>query len=219
MEIIFSRLLSKLYLRFTNKKYDRFIFSSKASKKAKYGIKVLIDKDTYVSDDVEIGNYSYINRNSSIESCSIGKFCSISSNVFISPFNHDYSFVSTHPFLFNSFYGMVNKTVKLDLNDKKTIIGNDVWIGLNVIIRRGITIGDGVVIAAGSIVTSDIPSYQIWAGVPAKFVKHRFPDNISPELQKLSWWDWDDAKLMKYMPLFRAPADLLEQIKIDGNNA
>lgn len=216
--MVLGRLLNKLYLRYTNKKYDRFLFSLLASRKAKYGLKVLIDKDTYVADDVEIGDYSYVNKNSSIESCSIGKFCSISSNVYISPFNHDHSFVSTHPFLFNDFYGMVNKSVKLTLNNKKTIIGNDVWVGLNVIIRRGVTIGDGVVIAAGSIVTSDIPSYQIWAGVPARFVKYRFPDNVSSDLQNLSWWDWDRPKLIKYMPLFRTPDALLEQIKKDLND-
>ena len=57
-------------------------------------------------------------------------------------------------------------------------IGNDVWIGKSSIILSGITIGDGAVIAAGSIVTKDVEPYSVVAGIPAKLIKKRFNDNI-----------------------------------------
>jgi acetyltransferase-like isoleucine patch superfamily enzyme len=58
-------------------------------------------------------------------------------------------------------------------------IGRNVYIGTNVVITKPITIGDGAVIGAGSIVNKNIPQYQVWAGVPAKFIKTRYSDNNS----------------------------------------
>jgi acetyltransferase-like isoleucine patch superfamily enzyme len=57
--------------------------------------------------------------------------------------------------------------------EKDIIIGNDVWLGAGVIVLTGVKIGDGAVIAAGSVVTSDIPPYTIAAGIPAKPIKRR----------------------------------------------
>lgn len=57
--------------------------------------------------------------------------------------------------------------------EKDIIIGDNVWLGFGVQILPGITIGDGAIIGAGSVVTKNIPAYQIWAGVPAKFIKDR----------------------------------------------
>ena len=62
--------------------------------------------------------------------------------------------------------------------DMKTRIGNDCWIGYGAIILSGVTIGDGSVIAAGSVVVNDVPPYAIVAGVPAKVVKYRFADKV-----------------------------------------
>ena len=56
---------------------------------------------------------------------------------------------------------------------QKVKIGKDVWIGANAIVLKGITIGNGAILGAGSVVTKDIPPYEIWAGVPAKFIKER----------------------------------------------
>ena len=58
--------------------------------------------------------------------------------------------------------------------DSPTIVGNDVWIGTNSIIVGGVNIGDGVIIAAGAVVTKDIPAYEIWGGNPAKKIRDRF---------------------------------------------
>ena len=66
-------------------------------------------------------------------------------------------------------------------NDKPTIIGNDVWIGHGAIIIGGIKIGDGCVIAAGSVVTKDIPPFSIVGGNPAKVLKNRFESETEKE--------------------------------------
>jgi NDP-sugar pyrophosphorylase family protein len=81
------------------------------------------------------------------------------------------------------------------------IIGNDVWIGAEAIIMSGVNIGDGAVIGARTVVTKDVPAYAISAGNPARVVKMRFDDKTTSRLLKLRWWDWDDAKIERYLPL------------------
>ena len=71
---------------------------------------------------------------------------------------------------------------------RHTKIGNDVWIGQRAFIRSGITIGDGAVVAAGSVVTKDVPPFTIVAGTPAKLIKMRFPDAVIERILKLRWW-------------------------------
>lgn len=70
------------------------------------------------------------------------------------------------------------------------VIGNDVWIGQNVTLNRGVTIGDGSVVAAFSVVTKPIPAYEIWGGNPARFIKPRFPREISDKAIELKWWQY-----------------------------
>ena len=118
------KLIRKVYVYYFNRLNSTIIKSDHASFKAKYGKKVLIDRGTIVENDVTIGDYSYVNKNSSIENCTIGKYCSISSGVYICPFEHDLKYVSTHPKFYNS-------------NQKKrrrVQIGNDVLISLNAVI-------------------------------------------------------------------------------------
>ena len=87
------------------------------------------------------------------------------------------------------------------------VIGNDVWIGAGAHILRGVTIGDGAVVGANSVVTKDIPPYEIWAGVPARFVKKRFSDDIIQMLLKIQWWDFDRKKIEKIRKFFKVKID------------
>ena len=74
-------------------------------------------------------------------------------------------------------------------------IGNDVWIGTNVIIIGKVKIGDGSIIGAGSIVTKDVEPYSVVAGNPAKKIKDRYDTNVIAELLKIKWWNWPLATI------------------------
>ena len=75
-------------------------------------------------------------------------------------------------------------------NNKAVNIGNDVWIGANVIILPGVTISDGAIIAAGAVVNKDVKPFEIVGGVPAKTIKYRFDEDIINKLLKIKWWNW-----------------------------
>ena len=77
------------------------------------------------------------------------------------------------------------------------------WIGHGAILLPGITVQDGAVIAAGAVVTKDVPAYQIVGGVPAKPIKPRFPAKIAGQLQALAWWDWEHAAVGAALADFR----------------
>ena len=87
------------------------------------------------------------------------------------------------------------------------VIGHDVWIGGQVALARGITVGNGAVIAAGSVVTKDVPDYAIVGGNPAKFIKLRFPIEIAGRLLASRWWDYHPSVL--YECNFRDPESFL----------
>lgn len=107
---------------------------------------------------IEIGEKCFFNHNCSItcvDKITIGDNCNFANNLVI--VDHDHNF---------NEYG-----VTAGLNKGSVKIGNNVWCGANVTILRGVTIGNGAIIAAGAVVNQDVPSYEIWGGVPAKFIK------------------------------------------------
>ena len=162
-----------------NKKNKTNIKSLRASLYAAYGKNILIGNKTCVTEDVEIGDYSYINDNSYVENCIIGKFCSISSGVYICPYEHQLGNFSTSPLFEDK--GVAKR--------KKVIIGNDVLISLNAIILSGVSIGNGAVIAAGAVVTKDVSPYEVVGGVPAKNIGWRMPEDKRKELLQSCWWN------------------------------
>lgn len=186
---IMEKYLKKCKLYIYNKRNDTQIESLTASLKATYGKQVRIAPGTTVEDSVSIGDYSYVNSNSYIENCVIGKFCSISSGVSISPIEHNYQFITTHP--------ITDKMDRSRFNRTPVIIGNDVLISHNAIILEGAkTIGNGAVIGAGAVVTHDVLPYEVVGGIPASHIKFRFSSEKILYLQKLSWWDWDIQKII-----------------------
>lgn len=76
-------------------------------------------------------------------------------------------------------------------------IGSDVWIGEHVIIRRGVEIGDGAIVASGAIVTRSVPPFAIVGGNPARFIKWRFPEDVRSKLISIKWWNWPEEKICK----------------------
>lgn len=154
----------------------------------------------HIKGECSIGFMSYVGGGSELyPNSTIGRFCSIAKNVIVGPTNHPTEYLSTHLFAFGNNGPFKNdetfKAWRADNyfadNHLNCTIGNDVWIGLNVVIKRGVKIGDGVVIAAGAVVVKDVPDYAIVGGIPARIIKYRFSDDIINSLVKLKWWNYD----------------------------
>lgn len=93
------------------------------------------------------------------------------------------------------------------------VIGHDTWIGHNAQIKPEVTVGHGAVVASGAVVTKDVPAYAIVAGVPAKVIRMRLPEDLAARMIALAWWDWDHARLRAALEDFRrlSVADFLDR--------
>lgn len=136
----------------------------------------------------------------------IGAFCSIADKVTIFlGCEHRTDFVSTYPFQIlwpaANYYGLTGHPA----NKGPVRIGNDVWIGWGATIMSGVTIGDGAVIGAQSMVTKDVEPYAIVAGNPARFIKFRFSPQVKARLLQSKWWDLTDPEIVKILPILCAP--------------
>lgn len=216
-------VLKSIKIRINYKKCNTIVKTMNIGNNVIIGKNCNISKRTILGDNVCIGNYTYLNANKywiTFESnTSIGSFCSIAPGVHIGAGNHNYKFVTTHPILFDKYYDKNNKFQKcsglLD-KSKKTIIGNDVWIGLNAIIKRGINVGNGAVIAAGAVVTKDVPDYAIVGGNPAKIIRYRTTDEnisiIKKNIDKM-WWNWNIDEIIKNINIMYNFDDLILYLK------
>jgi virginiamycin A acetyltransferase len=124
----------------------------------------------------------------------IGRYCAIASGVrfIISGANHADLGPSTFPF---GILGGVwaERTMDLVMSAESrgdTVVGNDVWLGYRALLMPGVAIGDGAVVAAASVVTSDVPPYAIVGGNPARVLRRRFEDDDVERLLRAAWWDW-----------------------------
>ena len=77
------------------------------------------------------------------------------------------------------------------------MIGNDVWIGYETTFMPGVNVGDGAIIAAQSVVVSNVPAYSIVGGNPAKCIRQRFDDRVVESLLDIAWWNWDIEKVTR----------------------
>lgn len=144
-----------------------------------------------------IGRHTYLGNDVFVSSSEtkIGAFCSIAGNVAIGPSQHPLNFLSTHPFQYLE-REYIGKQKGVDFAYIKPVnIGNDVWIGANVVIMDGLTIGDGAVIGANAVVTKDVPPYAIVGGVPAKLIRYRFDEGTIAKLLDLQWWQLQDEEI------------------------
>lgn len=145
---------------------------------------VEINVGSFVDPIAQIGDYTYIGRHCKISRCSIGRYCSIGDDVSIGPGEHDINTISTSAFLYSgSDWGA-------ELLKKTCVIDNDVWIGANVVIRRGVHIGTGAVIGAHSFVNKDVPPFAVVGGSPARIIKYRFDENMQQKILKSKYWEF-----------------------------
>jgi len=186
-----------------NRHLSFFVFYDKAtviSEKCRIQRSVVIRKST-------IDKYSYIGYNTNINNATIGKYCSFSKNIVIGIGTHPTDFISTSPLFFAVKNGTGHTWItedKFDDTPAPVTIGNDVWIGLNSSVMGGVTIGNGAIVAAHSVVTKDVPPYAIVGGVPAKVIKYRFSEEVISRLEALKWWDMPEDALKKNISHFQS---------------
>ncbi|WP_417507941.1 acyltransferase [Marinomonas gallaica] len=125
-----------------------------------------VERPTYISKDVSIGKFSYVNKGSYICSNVIcGDYVMFGPNVTIAGNDHCFNKAGI-PMIFSGRQQNV-----------ETKIADDVWIGASVCIKAGVTIGKGAIVGMGSVVTKDIEPYAIYCGNPARFIRFRFTEN------------------------------------------
>lgn len=182
--MIINHIKNKLYRRKMNKIWN----NNNQHNNCKLGNIVPLNQDSF--DKIRIGSNSYGDINAKLfssqnEKLIIGNRCSIASGVqFLLGGEHKYTCVTTYPY----------KALDLNMGDEAVSKGaieikDDVWIGYNSLILSGVTIGQGAVIAAGSVVVKDVPPYAIVGGNPAKIIKYRFDSELIEKLLTLNIGD------------------------------
>jgi len=151
--------------------------------KSKIGNYTTILEGSVVDHLTSVGKYAYIGRNCYLTKVSIGNYCSIANNVSIGQGEHSLSDVSTSAFFYENSYEK--------LTERDCVVGNDVWIGVDAIVLRGVNIGDGAVIGANSVVTRDVPAFAVVVGSPARVIKYRFDEGKCEKILGSKWWDFE----------------------------
>lgn len=121
----------------------------------------------------------------------IGRYCAIARKCTFQEPNHE----MIRPSLQRRVYAEVLDSDPPSVSKGPIVVGSDVWIGARTVVLSGVTIGDGAVVGAGSIVTDDVEPYAVVAGVPAERRKWRFPEPVRERLLDLEWWRWDEETI------------------------
>lgn len=159
--------------------------------------------------------HSFCGYDCEIINSQVGSFCSIANNVIIGGGMHPMDWVGMSPVFYEGRDSVKAKFSKHQRPAaKKTIIGNDVWIGHSAILKQGITVGTGAVIGMGSVVTKDVPPYTIVAGNPARIIRKRFDENVIISLLRSEWWNYKDDDLRTLATYFKDPQEFLNKIKV-----
>ena len=175
-----------------------------------------------------VGKYSYgplaRGNNECVEA--VGSFCSFAIGSDVVP-NHAIDYITTHPMIYACSDQCIYARGYLKYDDcsdatwyfpgilprgvvrksTRSRIGNDVWLGRNVIITNGANIGNGVIAAAGAVITKDVPDYAVVAGVPARIIRYRYNKDQIAALNKIAWWDWTDEEIRERYDDFYLPVD------------
>lgn len=190
--------------RFRNKRYQlRF-----------YRDGVEMPPGTFVDQGVVIGRRTKFGEPSYLMPCEIGSYCSIG-RLTVHSGNHKMQYLNIEEDVQLRIIGAASV-----LGPRQPVtIGHAVWMGDPVVVVPGVTIGNGAIVAAGAVVTKDVPAYAIVGGNPARFIRWRYPEEIIALMADVEWWLWDDDRLRRHRDLFEidlttvAPADLAVRLK------
>lgn len=154
------------------------------------------------------GDYSYCDRTCDIANTEVGKFANIASFTRIGATDHPMDKASLHHFHYRSASYWDDVTDDADWfahrATRRARLGHDTWVGHSAMIKPEVTVGHGAVVAAGAIVTKDVPPYMIVAGIPAAPIRTRYPQKTAARMMELAWWDWSHDKLRSALDDFRS---------------
>lgn len=189
---------------------------------------VVFLKNTVTSPFLQVGDYTYYDDEGTrppFEQANvhylfgpqrlvIGRFSAIGPGAsFLMPGgSHPMAGPSTYPFtMFGGDWTANTLDTFLAIEQAgDTVIGNDVWVGREATILPGVTVGDGAVIGAHSVVTKDMPPYAVVAGNPARTIRARYDDEDVARLLRVRWWDWPVERVTEHAATIMAgtPQDL-----------
>ena len=164
--------------------------------------------------NVQLGKYSSIRDNSKVMNAEIGNYSVIAKECIIGLGVHPTNYLSCHSIFYkNSPWGFHPEWVK-PINNLLRVahIGNDVWIGARSMVMDGVSIGDGAIVAAGAVVTKDVPPYAVVGGAPAKVIKYKFPQDVIDRLEEIKWWNLPDEEITRVIDLFHIKNPTLEDL-------
>jgi virginiamycin A acetyltransferase len=180
--------------------------------------RVCFIKNTVSNPNIIIGDYTYYDDPDDSENFErnvlyhypftgdklvIGKFCALAHGVkfIMNGANHKLSGFSTYPFQIfgNGWERAMPRPEELPYKGD-TVVGNDAWIGYESLIMPGVQVGDGAVVAARSVVVTDVPPYSVVGGNPAKVIRQRFSAEVVTALLEIAWWDWSIEKITRNLP-------------------
>lgn len=196
---------------------------------------VVFLKNEITSPLIEVGDYTYYDNEGSRppfeqanvlylhgpQKLTIGRFTAIGpgATVLMPGGNHPMVGPSTYPFtMFGGDWAANTLETYLAIPQPgDTEVGNDVWIGREATIMPGVTIGDGAVVAAYSVVTKDVDPYEIVGGNPARHIRFRFDEPDVRRLLAVRWWDWPIEQITRHAAAIMAgtPADLVNAVEAD----
>jgi virginiamycin A acetyltransferase len=155
---------------------------------------------------VEVGRYTYgrcLMPGHLPPRTRLGHFCSLADGLQVLRRNHPSDRITQHPLFYNSKLGLLQEDSIGAIADNPLTIGNDVWIGQNVLIAPGCRrVGDSAIIASGAVVTTDVPPFAIVAGVPARVIRSRVSDELQAILRGTAWWEKTLPELVEFLPFF-----------------
>ena len=143
-------------------------------------------KGVLVYEGARIGQYNYFAPYTIVNNAVIENYCSIGPGCRIGLGEHDLTAVSMRPIIANG-----NGNMALFDPENPTVIGCDVWLGANAIVKQGVKIGNGAVIGANSLVLKDVPAYAVVYGSPAKIARYRFDTEKIKQIESTKWYKND----------------------------
>lgn len=190
--------------------------------------RVVFLKPLITSPSIEVGEFTYYDDPDAAteferrnvlyaygpEKLVIGRFCAVASGTrfLMAGAEHPTMGVSTYPF---TMFGGEWADRTLDLvtampSRGDTVVGNDVWFGYGATVMPGVRIGDGAIIAAGAVVTADVPPYTVVGGNPARPIRQRHSDADVALLLEAAWWDWPVDVITRHVRTIMAgtPAEI-----------